>query len=80
MYYANVRENRRGNQELTMRNRKHWAHKTEDEDEQNKKNTQHKKLTILYIDTRDDAIRIQFTCISKILFFLWQCILTAFSR
>ena len=34
----NVRENRRGNQEWTIqRNWKHWGHKTQDEDKQNKK-------------------------------------------
>ena len=34
----NVRENRRGNQEWTIqRNYQHWVHKTQDEDQQNKK-------------------------------------------
>jgi len=40
----NIRENRRGNQEWTIqRNWKHWIHKTQDEDKQNKK-AQHRKL------------------------------------
>jgi hypothetical protein len=34
----NIRENRRGNQEwTTQRNYQHWVHKTQDEDQQNKK-------------------------------------------
>ena len=44
-YKINVRENRRGNQELTIqRNRKHWVHKTRDEDKtiaENKTDEQH---------------------------------------
>jgi len=41
--YNNAGENRRGNQELAIqRHQQHWAHKTQDEDKQNTKNTKQK--------------------------------------
>ena len=40
----NVRKNQRGNHEWTIqRNWQHWAHKTQDEDKQNKKHNTEKK-------------------------------------
>jgi len=49
----NVRENRRGNQEWTIqRNWKHWVHKTQDEDKQNKNTTQYALDTTIHKQTQ----------------------------
>ena len=51
--YINVRENRRDNQERSIqRNLQHWAHKTQDENKQNKNTTQYVLNTTLSKQTQ----------------------------